>query len=270
MPAPARTARQASPTAQPRPVLRGSSARPVPWASPRARPRPVLRASLLAALLALAACGDTGGENFSVPLTGVGAGPGPFPVGAWQVTLTRADVAIGPVYLCATAAASPDLCDVALAEFTDAAVVDALAASQPLGELEARPGEPRSAMLDYGISWFTTDTRPRARTELGHSAHLVGTAVQGDLSLRFDAIVDVAPPLRGSPALVGVRAHSEAQDEGSRLELQVDPRAWLTGVDFDALAAAGSDANIRPGDAAHAAIAFAMTTQPPSFRWTHD
>ena len=230
------------------------------------------RAALtLATLLSLGtACGSTGAEPFTYPALARGPGPGPHALGDWQVTLTRADVAIGPVYLCATAAASPDLCDVALAEFTDAAVVDALAASQPLGELDARPGEPRSAMLDYGISWFTTDTRPRARTELGHSAHLVGTAVQGDQSLRFDAIVDVAPPLRGSPALVGVRAHSETQDQGSRLELRVDPRAWLTGVDFDALAAAGSDANIRPGDPAHAAIAFAMTTQPPSFRWTHD
>lgn len=225
---------------------------------------------LLACVLALAACGDTGGENFSYPLAGLGAGAEPFPVGDWQVTLSVAEVAIGPIYLCATAAASPDLCDVALAEFTDVAVVDALAGEQPLGALQARPGEPRSAMLDYGISWFTTASKPRALAELGHSARLVGTAVRGDQSLQFDAIVDVVPPLRGSPALVGVRAQGDEHDESSRLELRVDARAWLTGVDFDALAAAGPEHAIKPGDLAHAAIAFAMTTQPPTFRWTHD
>lgn len=229
---------------------------------------PVPKASLLAALL-VCACGDTGGETFRYPLTAVGTPAESFPVGAWQVTLTRAEVELGPIYLCSTAAASPELCDVALAEFTDVATVDALAGAQPLGELHARPGEPRSAMLDYGISWFTTDVKPGPLGELGHSAHLAGTAVRGDEVLQFDAIVDVVPPLRGSPALVGVRAHSESQDEGSTLELRVDPRAWLTGLDLDALAESGPKLSIKPGDDAHAAIAFAMTTQPPTFRWTH-
>lgn len=235
------------------------------------RERPDPRDSLLlACALVVAACGDTGGENFSYPLTGLGVAPGAFPVGDWQVSLEVADVAVGPIYICATAAASPDLCDVALAEFTEVATIDALAGTQTLGAIDARPGEPRSAMLDYGISWFTTASKPRALGELGHSAHLVGTAVRGDQSVSFDAIVDVVPPLRGSPAVVGARAHSETQDEGSRLELRVDPRAWLTGVDFDALAAAGPERSIAPGDVAHAAIAFAMTTQPPTFRWAQD
>ena len=232
-------------------------------------PRDSQRGWSLAAALLLA-CGSSGGEPFDYPLAAVGAGAGPFPVGAWQVTLTRAEVALGPIYLCATAAASPDLCDVALAEFTEVAVVDALVPAEEIGELHARPGEPRSAMLDYGISWFTTQSRPEALTTLGHSARLTGTAVRDGAALSFDALVDVVPPLRGSPALVGVQAHSESHDEGSRLELRLDPRAWLTGVDFDALAASGLEHSIKPGDPAHAAIAFAMTTQPPSFRWTHE
>ena len=49
---------------------------------------------------------------------------------------TRADVAIGPVYFCATAAASPDLCDVAVAELTDVVVADALVVDPaPLAEI---------------------------------------------------------------------------------------------------------------------------------------
>lgn len=220
-------------------------------------------------LLLLAACGTTGAEPFAYPVHARGPGPGAFMVGAWEVTLTRADVAVGPVYLCATAAASPELCHVAIGEFTDVAVVDALAGeAAALGEVAARPGDVRSAMLDYGISWFTTDTGPEALAELGHSARLVGTAVRGDDTIAFDATIDVTPPMRGSPALVGVYASADAPGPDSELELELDPRGWLAGVDLDALAAAGSEHTIVPGDAAHAAIAFAMTTQPPTFRWS--
>lgn len=220
-------------------------------------------------LLAVAACGTTGAEPFEYPVTARGPGADGFMVGEWQVTLTRADVAIGPVYLCATAAASPDLCHVAIGEFTDVAVVDALAAeAAPIGEIAARPGDVRSAMLDYGISWFTTDTGPEALSELKHSARLIGTAVRGDMSIGFDATIDVAPPMRGSPALVGLHASADAPGPDSSLELELDPRGWFAGVDLDALAAAGTDHTIVPGDAAHAAIAFAMTTQPPRFRWS--
>jgi hypothetical protein len=220
-------------------------------------------------LLAVAACGTTGAESFVYPVHARGPGPDGFAVGEWQVTLTRAEVAVGPVYLCATAAASPDLCHVAIGEFADAAIVDALAGEAgPLGEIAARPGDVRSAMLDYGVSWFTTDTGPEALSELGHSARLVGTAVRGDTTITFDATIDVVPPMRGSPALVGVYASADEPGPDSELELELDPRGWLAGVDLDALAAAGANHTIVPGDAAHAAIAFAMTTQPPTFRWS--
>lgn len=223
----------------------------------------------LTALLAVA-CGTTGAEPFTYPITAVGAGAS-FPVGDWQITLTRAELALGPIYLCATAAASPDLCAVARGEFADVAVVDLLAAApQALGEVDSLAGDVRSAMLDYGVSWFTTQTAAEAGSELGHSAHLTGTAVQGDEILTFDAVIDVVPQLRGSPALVGVRARVDAPDERSRLQLRINPGAWLLGVDFDALAAAGASIEIRPGDEAHAAIAFALTTQPPVFSWTRE
>ncbi len=223
----------------------------------------------LAALLA-AACGTTGAEPFAYPIAVTGAGAS-FPIGDWQVTLERAELALGPIYLCATAADSPDLCAVAQGEFTDVAVVDLLAAApQAIGEVDSLAGDVRSAMLDYGISWFTTQTAATAGSELGHSAHLTGTAIRGDITLSFDALVDVVPPLRGSPALVGVRARVDAPDETSRLLLRINPGAWLLGVDFDALAAQGPSVEIRPGDPAHAAIAFALTTQPPGFDWTHE
>ncbi len=223
---------------------------------------------LLAALM-LAACGSTGAERFDYPLVATGVTTTVFPVGDWQVTLTRADVSLGPIYLCATAAASPDLCAVAIAEFTDVAVVDALdPTAQPLGDVDARPGDVRSAMLDYGISWFTTDSAAEPLGELRHSARFTGTAVLGDTSLTFDATIDVTPPMRGSPALVGLHARADAPGPDSRLELRLDVHTWFTAVDFDALAATGLDHDIQPGDPAHAALTFAMTTQPPSFHWS--
>lgn len=223
-------------------------------------------------LLPAGACGTTGAEPFVYPVAVVGAGAGAsFPIGDWQVTLDRAELALGPLYLCATAAASPELCEVALGEYADVAVIDLLAAEpQPIGEVVALAGDVRSAMLDYGISWFTTQARATAGSELGHSAILSGTAVRGADILSFDAVIDVLPPLRGSPALVGVRARVDQPDQDSRLLLRINPGAWLLGLDFDALAAIGPDIEIRPGDPAHAAIAFALTTQPPIFSWTHE
>ncbi len=227
-----------------------------------------LRTAILALSLTATACGSTGAEPFRYPLVATGAGAQPFAVGDWQVTLTRADVAVGPIYLCATAAASPELCAAAIAEFTDIAVVNTLdPAAQPLGDIEARAGDVRSAMLDYGISWFTTQTAPAALSELEHSARLTGTAVLGDMSVSFDATIDVTPPMRGSPALVGLRAVTDAPGADSQLELRIDPRTWLASVDFDALALIGPDHDIQPGDDTHAAIAFGMTTQPPTFHW---
>lgn len=230
---------------------------------------PVPKASHgLALLLALGtACGTTGAEPFTYPALARGPGPGPLALGDWQVTLTRADVALGPIYFCATAAASPDLCDVAVAELTAPAVADALAVDyRPLAEVDSLPGEVRSAMLDYGVSWLATASAPGPLTALGHSAHLAGAAVNGDVVVTFDALVDLPPPTRGSPAVVG--AHAVAPESPARLEIDVPVQAWLATVDWDALAALGDDVAIRPGDPAHDALAFAMTTQPPGFRWT--
>lgn len=216
------------------------------------------------------ACGTTGAEPFTYPAQVRGPGPGPHALGDWQITLTRADVAVGPIYFCATAAASPDLCEVAVAELTAPFVADALTTTpEPLAEVTSLPGEIHSAMLDYGVSWFPTQTDPTVMTGLGHSARLAGEAVRGDMSLKFDAIVDLPPPTRGSPAVVGVYT-STTEEVPTRVEVDLPVHAWLGGVDWDDLAAAGASADIRPGDPAHTAIVFAMTVQPPSFRWSAD
>lgn len=222
-------------------------------------------------LLACAACGDTGAPAFEAPARARG-GAREVQAGAWTVTLTRADVALGPVYLCATAAASSDLCPSAVAEWTDVAAVDALdPAPQELGTLVAVPGEVRSAMLDYGITWLPTETRPTAQdgAPAGRSARFAGTAVRGDMSLEFSADVDLAPPLQGGRAIEGLRVAPFDPEPGGALVITVDAAAWWAGVDFDALAAAGPGPHALTADAdAVAAVRFAMVAAPPRLSWS--
>lgn len=222
-------------------------------------------------LLALAACGDTGAPAFQAPVYARG-GAATVQAGAWTVTLTRAEVALGPVYLCATAAASSDLCPSAVAELTDVAAVDALApAAQELGVLDIVPGEVRSAMLDYGITWLPTETRPTAKdgAPAGHSARFAGTAVQGDMSLEFTADVDLAPPLQGGRTIEGLQLPRFTPAPGGSLRITVDAASWWIAVDFDALAAEGPGPHtLAPDSAAVEAVRFGMIAAPPRLTWS--
>lgn len=237
---------------------------------------------LIALTLALAACGAAGEPAFQAPLRARGGASGAT-AGAWTVTLTRADVAFGPLYLCATAAASSDLCPSAVAEFPAVAVVDGIdPGAQELGELDALPAQVRSAMFDYGVTWLKTHSQPRAQEGApgGRSARFAGTAVLGDMSVEFTADVDVPPALRGSRAIEGLRLGPADLDPRGALDVTVDAAAWWTGVDFDALAALGpgpldlaalaADDPASPAADALAAVRFAMIAAPPRLAWTSE
>ncbi|MDC0718872.1 hypothetical protein [Nannocystis bainbridge] len=237
-----------------------------------------LRPAIL--LLLCAACGATGEPAFRAPLRARGAAT-ELTVGAWTVTLTRAELGLGPLYLCATAAASSELCATAAAEFAAVAAVDLLDPQpQPLGELEVLPGQVRSAMLDYGVTWLKTQAKPRAQEGApgGRAARFAGTAVSGDMSFEFTADLDVAPVLRGSRTLEGLRIGPFELDPGGALEVTVDGAAWWAGVEFDELAALGPgphDLNAlaaedpaSPAADALAAVRFAMIAVPPRLAWT--
>ena len=225
------------------------------------------------ALVALASCvADAGGAWVEVPVAVAGTDMDAFEVrDGWTVELDRAEVAIGPLYLCASSS-SGDLCETARGEMLDTVVVDALDPTpRDVARLLSEAGSVRSVMHDYGITWQLTETAPGATTDAmsGHSVILEGTARKGELEIRFETAVDVTPNREG--VLVVRRTIDEHRvAEGDRLVLEVDPRDWLRDVRFDDWVekSFGESVRFEPNDQAWRAVVVGMTaTRRPVLRW---
>lgn len=218
--------------------------------------------------------GSTGQRELSFAVAGAGEQPAPFAVNGWQVTLSKADVAFGPAYFCATAAASSDLCPTAVAQFAQSALINALDASaQPLGVGDGQTGTLRSATYDFGFSWFPTQRQPTAsdRAPRGHSAVFEGQAEKAGRVVRFVAEVDIVPRVQGTRAVQGAPTVFELLADDSALDVVVRPREWWSAVDFDELALSADDpVVVKPGSRAYEALVFAMTAAfPPQFSWSN-
>jgi hypothetical protein len=225
---------------------------------------------LIMLVLLAAGCGDTGQVRVSYPVSAVGK-PAAFTSGAWQVTLDVARLGVGPLYFCATATASEDLCPVAVNELLETVEIDALAAApQPLGMVMGVTGFVKSAMFDYGINWFATEAVPRASTSFGHSAHFEGRAERAGTTRRFVADVDVVPQYQGSLAVNGARAVQDIVDPPAPLVLSVDPASIFAQVDFDELdQIAGDPARFEASSRAHNAIVVRLVGSAlPRFEWS--
>lgn len=235
------------------------------------------------AFVLCSACGETPGEALSLPWSGKGDGQAAFTRGAWQVTLERAEVAFGPLYLCAASLPSEDLCESAVVELAEVVTIDALdTASQPLPALRGTTGVVRSALFDYGISWPLTFRSPRPDDGApgGHSARFEGSATDGSRTFVFSADIDVLPNAPGRLTSGAVTEHTI--DATSRLEVVFTPSQWWQNVDFDALAeSAFSDiepedpdptasAHIHGNTGAHGAIVHELSAGArPRFVWSH-
>lgn len=229
------------------------------------------RFALFCALLC-AACGSTGQDRVAVPFTARGTDPQAFDADGWSVLLSRADVALGPIYFCASRGSSSDLCPSAVAEFADSFSVDALDASrQDLGALDALTGEVHSVAWDYAITWPTTAEEPVVLDDAvdGHSARFAGQASNGNETLDFTLDLDIAPLLRGSRAVQGVRNDATIEADGTRCELRLDPASWWAQARFDDYSGQSDAIAIDPESSTAQAVILAMTSSsPPRFVWT--
>ncbi len=199
--------------------------------------------------VSLAACLDVGLDEVTIPVSLAGTAPGgPIDVrGGFRVELRRADLAFGPLRLCAGERAN-GLCDTARAEWLDSAVVDALSDEAALaGELHGSAGVVRSAMYDLGIVSLLAQRDPlvlSAAEALGQSSlALEGTATRADSSFNFSAqlrIEQAEDVERGTPVVRLASSPDQVHDlgaPGSALTLRFDASSWLADVDFEALLA---------------------------------
>ena len=225
-------------------------------------------------MVALAGCAETSLAVIEVPVRGAGTGEASFEAEGWQITIERADLGFGPLYLCATSFSDADECAVARAEWLGTGSIDALDdAPQQLGDAGALTATVRSAMYDYGRSWPVQDTAPRANegAPRGRSAVFVVRARRGEEELEIRASVDVDPPAAGEPAAFGVSTDAHAITDGDALTVRFDPAAWWRGVDFDALALSageGGVVEVTPGDGAYEHLVTAVRAgRRPTFEW---
>ncbi len=217
------------------------------------------------------ACGETGQERLGVDVS-VRGGETTFTAGLWEVTLSEATVAIGPVYFCATAAASADLCPAATFEFTESVTVDALSAqAQGVGTASGVTGNVRSAAYDYGISWLTTQNQatPTSGAVDGHSARFSGVATTTGRTLAFTALLDVTPQLQGTYAVQGARAAASITGDTTQLVITARPDLWFAAVDFDSAAPAdATELEIGSNSVAGNTVRIGMSANAPlTFTW---
>ena len=228
---------------------------------------------VITALLALG-CSGPGSSRLSIPISAIGTPARPVTVSGFTVTLTVARVGFGPLTFCASRAASPELCPNALAEWAATASIDALSPTpQPLGQVDGFTGTARSVGFAYAIPWLATEKAPTPKSGApgGHSAHLEGTAtrVADGRVVRFVADLDVRPLVQAEPAVSQSGFTEELDPSVRRLDVRFDPTTWLAQIDFDQLAASGTDVVVMPGSQANNALIVGMSDLGlPSFTWS--
>lgn len=203
-----------------------------------------LRPALAGLVILAAGCAETGQDRTQVPLFVAGADVSEAiaAVGDVPVTIDRADLAFGPLYLCAGVTAG-DLCETARLEWLETVVVDtAVSEPAPAGELSGVTGPVRSWMYDLGISSQLTRTEPfvlGAASELGDTSFVLeGRAVVDEIEIPFAASVPIqqtADTELGVPVVRKSNSESffrDVQSDEAGLVVRFDPAAWVRGLDF--------------------------------------
>lgn len=232
------------------------------------------------AVFLLAGCTQSPQEPADYDAVAVADASSVVTVGDWSIQLTRADLAFGPVYFCASVSGSSSLCEASIAEVASIARLDGLSTTpQPLGRVHGFTGSIRSASYDYGITWFDTqtDATPASVAPGGHSMHFEGIATHGSMSLPLLADVDVVPQYQGQMAVPTAAAEATIDSPAFRLEVHFDIASWFAQLDrknadgvpfLDALASTGQAMTIVPGTPEHEALLIGIRNLDlPEFRW---
>ena len=195
-------------------------------------------------LVLLSACVDTGQARVAVPLylAGVDLASPISTADGSELTLDRAELAFGPLYLCAGNTAG-ELCETARLEWLQTRVVD-LMSEQPerVGELDGVSGAVRSFMYDLGISSQLTRDQPyvleAARALDGASFRVSGRALIGGASATFSASLPIQQTEGTESGVPVIRkstserfSHEVGPDEPGLL-VRFDASSWLRGVDL--------------------------------------
>ena len=196
------------------------------------------------ALLMIVGCAEMPQERVELPLLLKGVDLS-APISAKQdvnVTLDRAELAFGPLYLCAGATAG-HLCETARLEWLGSAVVDMTSPeAQRVGALSGVTGSVRSWMYDLGISSQLTQLEPftlDAARELDNSSLILeGDAQVGEITIPFRAKVSVQQTEMTELGVPVVRKGTstpffqEVTGAEEGLMIQFDPSAWVRTLDF--------------------------------------
>jgi hypothetical protein len=211
--------------------------------------RALLSALVPLTLLAtpLFGCVDTGAEPISVALSVAGTDPEGAILArrGVPVTLERANLAFGPLTLCAGFQAG-DNCESALAEWRDAVVIDALdAAPVSVGVLTGISGSARSYMYDLGFVSLLTTSVPLplpAAESLGGASYIVeGSAEVDGTMIPFSARAALAQDASIERGIPIIRSGSgdafalELDASSAPLTVRFAPAAWVADIDFTAL-----------------------------------
>jgi hypothetical protein len=244
------------------------------------------KVGMLTVVLAAAGCLDTGQERAEVRLRVTGASiTERFPtVTEWSVELERADLAFGPLCLCAGYRAGV-LCDTARLEWVDSIVVDGLDPEhRDAGVLRGTNGSVRSWMYDLGIVSLLTQQAPQALPAAqalgGNSVVLAGNASKNAHTIRFSLELPITQTTELGVPVVRKSTGDAFEHEvfgGETLSIHFDPRPWVRDVDFDALvedmdcAPAGCTAAVRfdaDSQGYRAVVGALVAGEPPTFEWT--
>lgn len=189
-------------------------------------------------------CAETGQDQARIPLFVAGSDLSEpiVALGGVRVAIDRADLAFGPLYLCAGATAG-DLCDTARLEWLDTVVLDATDPTPvQAGELEGVTGPVRSWMYDLGISSQLTRDDPfvlAAAAQLGGASFVLTGKVELErIERAFFASVPIQQTDETELGVPVVRKSAsepfqhDVTGEESGLLVRFDARAWVRAVDF--------------------------------------